>query len=142
MWKLYCGSFGGVAIRTTYGKLVQSIEHDPYLYIGKVTYIDYRSDGFPLNNTFNAVMHKRISFKHESEVRLVKTLPEHWSLQSGSGPTGLDVPWDFERVVEAVYVSPHAPEYYFNALKSILDKFAPKIAEVLMWSDMGKDPVC
>ena len=82
MWRLYCPGDNGVAIQTTYKNLVDSVDSDRFLYIGAVTYIDYESQGFPLNNAFYPVMHKRISFAHEQEVRLVKTLSEYWGLQA------------------------------------------------------------
>lgn len=80
MWRLYCPGENGVSIQTTYTKLVESIAYDEVLYVGQVTYINYESQVFPLDNMFYRVMHKRISFAHEQEVRLVKWLPEHSAL--------------------------------------------------------------
>jgi hypothetical protein len=63
MWRLYCQDKQGIALQTSYKKLVESIAHDPYLYIGYVTYIDYEHEWwFPDNNMFYPLMHKRVSF--------------------------------------------------------------------------------
>jgi hypothetical protein len=60
MWRLYCPDNSGVAIQTTYQKLVQSINSNRFLYIGIIKYLDYERKGFPLNNAFYPVTHKRI----------------------------------------------------------------------------------
>lgn len=89
MWRLYCPNDSGVAIQTTYQKLVASIENDPICYIGSVTYIDYESwQEFPWNIDFYPVMHKRISFAHEKEVRLVKNPPEYGESPAPKHPDG------------------------------------------------------
>src|ERR1022692_1387995 len=102
MWRLYCPGENGVAIQTSYSKLVESISYDHSLYIGRVTYIDYESQGFPLNNAFYPVMHKRISFAHEQEVRLVKTLSEYWGLPERPSPLGITANWPVEPTVEGI----------------------------------------
>jgi hypothetical protein len=139
MWRLYCSGDNGVAIQTTYGKLVQSVDYDPFFYIGCVTYIDYDRGGFPLNNLFYPVMHKRLSFAHESEVRLVKTLAEHWNTPNAT-PIGLTVDWPID-TVEAIYVNPYAPDYYHDVVRSIVRRIDLKLEEKVLWSHMRGAPV-
>jgi hypothetical protein len=74
VWRLYCPNDSGVAIQTTYQNLIDSIASDSFCYIGLVSYTDYESEIFPPNNAFYPVMHKRISFSHEQEIRLVKSM--------------------------------------------------------------------
>lgn len=140
MWRLYCPGDNGVAIQTTYGKLVESIDHDRWLYIGHVTYIDYELGGFPLNNLFYPVMHKRISFAHEQEVRLVKTLSAHWSSPDTS-PPGITVEWAPEHSINAIYVNPYAPDYYYEAVRSIVLRIEPRLVDRIAWSRMRGGPV-
>ena len=140
MWRLYCSNDNGVAIRTTYKKLVESIDYDPYLYIGRVTYLDYETQGFPQGNLFYPVMHKRISFAHEQEVRLVKTLPNFWGLQSDLSPSGLVVEWPIEPTIDAIFVNPYAPDYYFDVVKSVIQRTIPNLVDRLHWSKMRATP--
>ena len=92
MWRLYCPGNNGVAIQTSYSKLVETIASDLELYIGRVTYIDYDSQGFPLGNFFYPVMHKRVSFAHEQEVRLVKIkVPDNLGLPQEFCPLGISI---------------------------------------------------
>lgn len=141
MWRLYCPSNEGVAIQTTYQKLVDSIADDRRLYIGLVTYLDYESQMFPLNNFFYHVMHKRISFEHEREVRLVKTLFEFMNPDATGGPVGIAVDWDIQAVVEAIYVDPYAPPYFADVVQKIVKGFAPNLEQLVRWSQMRADPM-
>jgi len=141
MWRLYCPGDSGVAIQTTYSKLVDSIQSDPSCYIGCVTYIDYESEGFPPNNMFYPVMHKRISFGHEHEVRLVKGLIEFNVTPGPAGPSGITLDWSPETTVDAVYVNPYAPSFYHDVVKTIVRKLAPTLESRVIWSPMRAAPV-
>lgn len=142
MWRLYCPGNNGVAIQTTYSKLVESIANDPELYIGRVTYIDYDSQGFPLDNIFYPVMHKRISFAHEQEVRLVKIrVPDNCGLPQEFCPLGISIDWPLEPTLEAIYVDPYAPEYFYDVVRSVVQRIAPNLEDRVLWSPMRASPV-
>lgn len=141
MWRLYCPGDHGVAIQTTYAKLVQSIDHDRFLYVGRVTYIDYESQGFPLNNLFYPVMHKRGSFAHEQEVRLVKTLSEFWGMPERPSPPGIEIEWPVENTLDAIHVNPYAPEYYHGVVATIVRRISPALESRVRWSPMRGAPV-
>ena len=138
MWRLYGASDGGIAIQSTYAKLVESIAEQPDLYIGLVSYADYRTASFPDANVFYPVMHKRLSFAHEREVRLVRMSV---APQDGETPAMLVLPWNVEAYCENVYVDPYAPAYYFEALRAVLETMAPPLLPRLQWSQMKADPV-
>ncbi len=72
MWHLYAKN-EGVAIKTTYDKLKRVLTNNTKytIRIGKVTYIDYLKDKVPEGNLFNNVMHKRIFYSGENEIRAV-----------------------------------------------------------------------
>jgi hypothetical protein len=141
MWRLYCPGSGGVAIQTTYEKLAQSIEAEPSLYIGCVTYIDYETEGFPLDNMFYPVMHKRISFAHECEVRMVKTESKYWGLPERIGPPGLEIEWNAESIIDEIYVNPYAPDYYHEVVSTIVRRIVPELETHVRWSPMRAAPV-
>ena len=136
MWRLYCPDNNGVAIQSSYSKLFESTAKDPDLYLGKITYIDYEFQGFPQGNFFYPVMHKRISFAHEQEVRLVKTkTPENW------GPPGISIEWLLEPTIEAIYVDPYAPEYFYDVVCPVVRRAAPNLEDRVLWSPMRASPV-
>lgn len=141
MWRLYCPGDHGVAIQTSYKKLSDSINHDANLFLGCITYIDYESGGFPIGNMFLPVMHKRESFAHEKEVRLVKTLYEFIGLPIRIGPPGITIDWQIESVIDAIYINPYAPEYYYDVIQATIRKFVPGFENRIFWSKMRSEPV-
>lgn len=69
MWKLYSKTNESIAIETTYCKLKNVLPND--IMIGKVRYIDFEKDTINPTNVFNSFLHKRKSFEHENEVRII-----------------------------------------------------------------------
>ncbi len=142
MWRLYCPGNNGVAIQTSYSKLVESTANDPELYIGQVTYIDYESQGFPLDNIFYPVMHKRISFAHEQEVRLVKIRhPDNSGFTQEFYPPGISIDWPLELTIEAIYVDPYAPEYFYDVVRAVVRRIAPNLEGRVRPSQMRAPPI-
>ena len=138
MWRLYCGDGGGVAIQTTYSALLDAVRWHKGIYIGAVSYVDYRIASFPDANVFYPVMHKRASFMHEREVRLVKLSPPPLD---GTQDLALSVPVELESLCQAIYVSPSAPNYYFEAVSAVVDAIAPSLSSRLQWSQMLLPPL-
>ncbi len=67
MWKLYSPAGETVAIKTTVGNLIRSLDSGISVYIGK---IDYDEPNIPEGNLYWPVMFKRKPFVHEQELRL------------------------------------------------------------------------
>jgi len=140
MWRLYCGDNSGVAIQTTYAALVRSLESDPHCYIGTVTYIDYEIGAFPQTNVYYPMMHKRASFAHEQEVRIIKSDMKAWDTPGQIGEPGIAIPWDPSASVDAIYVNPYAPEFYRDVVQSVVRQFAPALTDRVQWSAMRAAP--
>ncbi|HUE87646.1 MAG TPA: DUF2971 domain-containing protein [Vicinamibacterales bacterium] len=148
MWRLYCGPRDGVAMRTTFSKLKVSLPDSVRLAI--VEYIDHADS--PSTYTPDMlwyIMRKRPSFEHEQEVRAVYLDQTDLLLHTArirhdkiradpSAAIGFD--WEPEIVIEQVYVSPHAEEWYQDVVQSVLERFAPALVERLCWSGMREMP--
>ena len=67
----YAGRGKGIAIRSSFERLTDSLESQDSTYVGMVRYIDYSSDWIPTNNLFWPFLHKRKSFEHERELRAI-----------------------------------------------------------------------
>lgn len=139
-WRLYCPEGNGVAIQTTYQHLVDSVSSDPSMFIGCVTYIDYETTGFPIDNLLYPVMHKRMSFAHEQEVRLVKTIFEYMDPDKLS-PTGITIDWPIETTVSKIFVNPYASDHYREAVSSVVRQLGPQLEDRVEWSNMRAGPV-
>ncbi|SDX30150.1 hypothetical protein SAMN05216333_102220 [Nitrosomonas oligotropha] len=141
MWRLYCGSGHGIAIQSTYDRLVETIKEQLETYVGCVKYIDYEREWFPDANAFYPVMHKRSAFAHENEVRLVCSPSSYRLMPLEQRPTSICIPWDSTTMIERVYVDPYAPEYFYNVVQSIVSAFEPSISPRLFWSQMKAAPL-
>ena len=138
MWKLYCPNGNGVAIRCSYSQLAQSVAADEQVYIGCITYIDHEKHAFRDSNIFFPVMHKRVAFSHEHEVRLVKQVEK---VKDTDQPLGVTIKWDPMEHVSAVFVDPYAAEYHFQAVSAILNSLSPGWSVPLNWSQIKATPV-
>ena len=128
MWRLYLSSKEGVAIKTTFGGLKQSIiDESQEVNVGVVDYIDYEKTHIDFVNGFSPFLHKRLSFEHEKEVRAIvwrsdlhnasqETIDERF-------PGGMSIKCDLSTLVEQVYVSPAAPRWFKDLVASVLSKF-------------------
>jgi hypothetical protein len=117
--------------------------------MGVVRYLDYKHDTYPEDTPglqlLHRVMHKRKAFAHEQEARIVKWEPKYFHVASHEAiqdiPHVIELPWDAESVVEGVYVNPYAKQWYFETVKTALQRFAPKLVSRTMWSDIRVDSV-
>ena len=141
MWRLYCGQANGIAIQTTYEHLVRAIENEIDVYVGFVKYIDYEREWFPDANAFHPVMHKRLSFEHEREIRLVSSPSAFRSSPPEQNPAAISIPWDSSALVERIYVDPYAPEFFYEVVQAVLDAFEPSLSSRLVWSHMKDAPL-
>ncbi|MCQ6523999.1 DUF2971 domain-containing protein [Bacillus paranthracis] len=125
MWDLYLKSNEGIAIQTTFDKIKQSLnvcEED--IYIGEVEYLDHTKQKNLSISYLELFFTKRISFKHEQEVRLVYALtPFHEEYEEHSDVKGKSIQVDLTHLIERVYVSPDAAPWFVDVVKVILEKF-------------------
>lgn len=130
MWSLYLKTREGIAIRSSYNRLCESLRGygDFDVHIGMVKYIDYDQDSIESGNVLAPIMHKRKSFELEKELRAVIWTMEHGKNDLGAGnkfkgSPGLYVNVDVPTLVEGVYVAPTAPAWIRELIESLLRRF-------------------
>lgn len=130
MWKLYSVNVtNAIAIETTYQRLYQALGEDPYIDIGKVKYIDYRTQFSGIG--CGAFWYKRKSFEHEREVRAL--IRNHENNGKGvSCPANLDI------LIKNVYVSPYAPEWFAEVVRDVVKKY--ELNKPVLYSTMADNP--
>jgi hypothetical protein len=147
MWRLYLKTEEGVAIQSTFRRLADSFtrcrEHT--IHIGKVRYIDYDTELMPAEDIRQPFLHKRKSFEHERELRaVIQEVPHEegkgppW-LSPETGEVGVYVPVDLEVLIERVYVSPTAPEWFSELVASVAKKY--QLNKELAQSSLRDGPV-
>lgn len=156
MWKLYLKSEEGIAVRSTVGRPKQAL--DPQwpdaLWIGKVTYVDYQNAFSPnWNNLLDPFVHKRSSFEHEHELRVVlQRLPKPtpgaqtdiktFVKAIEAGPLicdGIKVPVNLDDLIERIVVAPTTPDWYLDLVRDVVARFNCP-AEVTR-SDLDGEPL-
>ncbi len=149
MWKLYLTSKEGVAIQSTFKRLKDSFKVNKVdeIYIGFVKYIDYEKDSIPGGNIFNPFLYKRKSFEHEKELRAIIMKFALAEQTKGKHILYVDPEWignyvesDLSVLIENVVVSPTAPDWFAELIRSIMNKFGLTDIEIKQ-SDLTKDPL-
>ena len=154
MWKLYLKSDEGIAIQTTIGALKASLENETRkIRIGRITYINYESHCINMSKQYDFVLHKRLSFAHENEIRaviwhyepafeeVVRQLNElEKNRRAGqtlegvpvnvpngampeNTPSGLPVKIDAHQLIQTVYVAPSKDLWFADLVQSLVRRY-------------------
>ena len=128
MWKLYLKSDEGIAIQSTYKRIIKGLKPEKRFntYVGVVKYLDYETDEFNFGNAFNASLCKRKSFEHEREIRMMVDLSiENPKFESSKLQVdhGYKININLTDLIECVYISPTAPQWIIKLIKAILTKY-------------------
>ncbi len=140
MWQLYLKNNEGIAIRSTFSRLKESIQDTRYdVSASCVKYVDYDQHLFPIETTetglkfnfYNPYITKRRSFSHEKELRLITTTKKeiytgriHKDINKGSElDGGLGVKVDLNILIESIYISPTSPNWFKELIEDTIVKF-------------------
>lgn len=128
MWKLYLSSDTGVAIQSTVDELRTAFTTDHDLFFARVNYIDWDNDVIPLSPVIAPSLHKRKSFQHEREFRVVlrheewKPEPYHPYGKPITG-TGLPITTSLDDLIQKVYTAPKADEWFHSTVEKITEEY-------------------
>ncbi|WMW24367.1 hypothetical protein RE474_09720 [Methanolobus sediminis] len=144
MWKIFLKSAEGVAIQTTIGKLKKCFHvSDIDVLIGNVQYIDYSTHKIPQNELLAPFFYKRKSFEHEKELRamcfLERDTVSSEMLDEDVPEIGSYVPVDLDILIDKLFVSPAAPEWFFELTKSVATKYG--MNKEILQSSLSDNPI-
>ena len=137
MWKLYSSETSGIAIRTNFGSLLDSLKGNPGLILGRVNYIDYDEIGLPsIGDRWLQFLQKRKSFEHEREVRIIiQDFPPEFPLNSTPvHDTGKYYEVDLSILIHEVIVAPLGPCWLVELVQSVAARYdltAPVVQSTL-----------
>lgn len=137
MWAAYGSRQDAIAIRSSVARLRKCLEPHRHPPMGEpilaaVHYVDFGREAIKTDVHMAAMLHKRKSFVHECEVRiLVRDLPLEGEpcaggrrQDMGREPVpGIRLAVDLTELVEEIYVSPHAPAWLLEALTGLVRKY-------------------
>ncbi|BDG34244.1 DUF2971 domain-containing protein [Saccharococcus caldoxylosilyticus] len=167
MWDLYLDSNDGVAIKTDYKSLINSIEDLRYrVFSAKVQYIDFHNE-MTSRNIFDTLFYKRKSFSYENELRLLiiasridekllevifeaQGLPYYeWEERMDeleeqsynfSHNTGNLVACNLDTLIGEIYVSPKSSKAFVDEIRDMVKQYGLSHKKVVQ-SDLYKDYV-
>jgi hypothetical protein len=145
MWRLYCPGGDGVAIRTTFAKLRDSVT-DPHTSVSQVEYFDYKAGRFSRHKyNWDPALHKREAFKHEQEVRVLRHDVADWDKASKDDafrmPTGHELDWDPAALIDEIIVHPQSTPAYCDTVRGAVERVVPALAEKVKRSDLAAEPL-
>jgi hypothetical protein len=139
LWSVYSNNQDGIAIKSSIDGFKRSIEIESRdIYMGPVTYIDYKLEPIVGRNFLNPFFRKRNSFESEKELRACIT-----HIEEGQGldpfpvgnPKGIYIGCDLHELIDEVLIAPTAPQWYEDAISALVQKFGHKF--VVRKSDIG-----
>ena len=157
LWKIYLGqSSHGVAIRTNVKNLEQSLSNSTQnIIMSEVSYTDHIDE---FANIANVLMRKSPFYSYEKELRLLITSQMFQSeeqkefnkqtnivrspetirnLFSPKYPNGLKIPIDIDTLVDKIYLSPFAGDWFHDMLVEILLKTKPELVDKIVLSNIS-----
>lgn len=148
MWRLYKSDYG-ISVTTTLQRMKDAFPSEHRIFMSKIKYVDYEIAVIPGGNSFWPFVHKRQSFEHEKEVRLIMshgygsdlifqnvTSP---SFPHPPTPVGVSVPIDMQKLIIEVRIDPSAPKWFFETILNLTQKMGYQFNVVQ--SSLGKDPI-
>jgi hypothetical protein len=148
MWRLYAQTNEAIAIQSTYTRLYDCLP--PNVHVGQVRYIDFDAEWMDEGNTFYPYIHKQRSFEHERELRAViqEDLPTTTNPNTGEAmihgvpnpEAGRTVEVSLDRLLEAVYVSPTTPIWFYDLVRAVTTKYG-LLDKPVKRSILDEDPV-
>jgi len=131
MWELYANSTKGqgIAIQTRSRMLENSFSGDYNIQIGEVQYIDFLKR---FADPIYPYWFKRKAFEHEREVRAV------YESHEDNDRKGISIKVDLDKLIENIYVSPLAEDYFVSVVKDIIKKY--EIHKNIKYSSLKDEP--
>lgn len=128
LWTVYAAQGEGVAIQTSVGSLVDSLDANAeQLTIAPVRYIDHHTYEMGPSPE-DAAFYKRTSFKAERELRIRYLLPWDACLEKvGENtywhpPAGIYMNVDCNRLIEQVHISPMLGDWFKDTVQALLSR--------------------
>ena len=120
MWQIFTKSKEGIAIQSTVGKIQKALalELDFEQHIGKVNYIDYKTQHIPFDDAFFPFLYKRKSFIYEKEVRIITDA----SHSKDEIHEGLKINVDVEKLISKIYIHPKSEKWYKKLIYELIDR--------------------
>lgn len=157
MWKLYAKDNYGIAIQSTYKRLMDALaDANEEIEVGLVQYIDFQKDFSVIvnhseylngRNPFYQFMYKRKSFIHEQELRAIICKRPSRNAKGGLDFSedliycGIPVQVKIQTLIEKIYLHPASKPWIAELVKSVTKKYGINDNEIIRQSNLADDPI-
>ena len=128
MWNLYATRDRGIAVRTTFASLRDSIADEQSVYVGEVSYVDHGTTFIDELYAFTSFLHKRKSFEHEHEIRAMILHAVRTDSKQGPHPhlqpAGINCDVDLSKLIEEVVVTPFAEDWLVEVVQAVAGRYS------------------
>lgn len=124
LWQIYSGGKYGLAIQSTKQKLQDIVyKADPvtnFVINGTIKHEKVSYNNEPRQDRLQRVFTKISSYEYEGEYRICIYAPRNpFTFEVSS----FDIPVDIKDLIDKIYISPFAEDYFVMAMESILKKY-------------------
>lgn len=145
MWELYLREGKGVAIKSTVGRLLDSLGEyrveqmfEPEtVWLGSVKYINFDEDNMK-SGMLARFFYKRESFAHENELRAIISLRLAEEYGVSVPEDGILVPVDLKTLIEEIRVAPELDDSFVEEVSKMVSSYGLELG--IKRSDMDRDP--
>lgn len=127
MWKAFSPGTQGIAIQSRMFNFEQSISgyEENNIVIGKVNYIDYEEDKVPEGFLLVPFLYKRKCYEHENELRAIIQINPRLNDKNPNGQEikGLLVNVNLNTLIDKIFISSTAPDWFDKVVTSVVKKF-------------------
>lgn len=139
LWKIYSDINKGIMITSNIDNLISSLENtSEKIQLSEVRYINHKTDFIDVNNLNYPIIHKNTAYHFEEEVRLIHQVEAgngllyDWSDEKNSNGKYIDI--DLNILIDEIILSPYAPEWFFDIIKDLLEKY--NLKKTIKFSDL------
>jgi hypothetical protein len=121
MWQIY--GVQGVAIQSTWRRLMEALPDGNEVAVGAIQYVDYDSTYISPHMPF---LYKDRIFEYEHEIRaMVKRPPRELSILSvcRDHPSGIEIDVDLDRLIKRIYLAPGAGGWFREVVEELFAKY-------------------
>jgi hypothetical protein len=136
MWRVYCPTSESIAIRTSVGRLADSLPE-------RVEFVRVRYEANPKFIPpwrFSLLSQKRPAFEYEKEMRALIPALDPIDGDIKAGLFGEAIPWDPGHHVEEIRIHPQADAATIHAIGTTVATFAPGLIGKVAISEMAFGP--
>jgi hypothetical protein len=124
MWRLYLTGSEGLAIRSTFRKVTESIADPTHVYFGTVKYLEYDQDQIDHSlNMMGPYVCKRNAFEHEREVRGLIPQFEQFNQKLPPASGGILINVNLSTLVDSIVVSPTSASWFKKLVSDVTTRF-------------------